>query len=64
MIATITAGITIFAKSGNGVGVVEEVIGVTEMVVVLTSTKSVVVSLAGRGISVVCVVDGVVDLWH
>ena len=35
MIATITAGITIFAKSGNGVGVGEEVVGVTEMVEVV-----------------------------
>ena len=64
MIATIAAGITIFAKSGNGVG--EEVVGVT-MIVVLTldgtSTRCVVVSLARRGISV-GVVGGVVDLRH
>ena len=37
MIATIAAGITIFANIGNGVGVGvgEEVIGVTEMVEVV-----------------------------
>ena len=72
MIATIAAGITIFANIGNGVGVGvgEEVIGVTEMVEVValwldgTSSKSVVVLLARRGISVAGVVGGVVDLWH